>query len=363
MSVAVCLLILLPQAAPSELSTQDGLSLSLGDAGQVASLRVLGENTTGQGAAGGFLVRDWPSTRLIGAKARVSGDGQARRLSATLADAGLALEARIQPRQDHIAFDGCIVDERKTGDRAVDVVFRVPFDPPGRAQWWPDIIGPRAEAGEAIKLGRLGSPQSALSFAPVKAQRFRLYQPESGGCAKRPRMLWVAEIEAYGRDINENLLQSDRLTAVRCDSSSGNYSIRSVHDRLRNDRWDKRWERRGWASADTDKPHWIEAEFAEKVELARIDVYWCRERFGFATSRQFRLELWDGQRWRRVDAAVSYEKPRLGDAEKAQFVSDDPGQSTDVYPFACVTDAARRLGIGLAIPPDSPCVFQLEYDE
>ena len=350
-------------AAYCQAATQDGLKLRLDATGRVLSLSIQGHELAAHGPSGGFLLRAYPAATPRQMKGEVSSDGRTSQFRGKWADAGLALQARIQPRPDHIALDGRVVDERKTGDRAVDVVFRVPFDPPGRAQWWPDIMGPRTETGKTIKLGRLGSPQTVLSFAPVKARRFRLYQPESGGCAKRPGMMWVAEIEAYGRDLNENLLQSNRLAAVRCDSSSGKYSIRRVHDRVRNDRWDKSWLRRGWASDNSDKPHWIEAEFAEDVELARLDVYWSRERFGFATSRQFRLERWDGQRWRRVDAAMSHEKPRLGDAEKAQFVSADPGQSTDSYPLACVTDADQRLGIGMAIPPDSPCVFQLEYDE
>ena len=337
-------------ASAADLSTQDGLTLSFDSLGRAGDLRVRGQSVAGKAAPGGLRLCDLQAQQEVEAKSDAA--------------AKLGLKCEWQPRahRDHLAFEGRVIDERRGGDRAIDVIFRVPFDPPSGTIWWPDITGPRRQTEVAIKLGRLGSPQCVLTFSPVRAKRFRLYQPAQGGCGKRPGMLWVAEAEAYGRDQNENLLRSDQVKMIRCDSSSGKYSIERVTDGVLNDRWDKNWIRRGWASENNDRPHWIEVELVEEVELARLDVYWCRERFGFATSQKFWLERWDGTAWQRVEAAVSHEKPRLGDAEKAQFMVEDKGTSTEVYPFGCVTDKARGLGIGLAIPPDSPCVFQIEHD-
>jgi len=347
----------------TDLKTRDGLRLGLDGAGRITDVRLRGAKLARDVEVGGFWLRDCATGELVPAAGAVSGDGPARRLAAAPDGVDLALEADVRILDTHVAFEGRVVDKRGDADRAVDLVFRVPFAPDGGALWWPDILGPRVESKTPAAPALVGSPQTVLSFSPLKGKRFRLYQPASGGCAKHPDRLWLAEIEAYGRDQNENLLGSDRLESVTCDSSSGKYSIGRVTDGRRNDGWDENWLNRGWTSADATCPHWVEMRFKEDVELARVDVYWCRERFGYASSRKFRLERWDGEQWQRVDAKAASEAPRLGDAEKAQFKSEDPGTSTKLYPFACVTDAARRLGLCLAIPPDAPCAFEIGYDQ
>lgn len=346
--------------AATPLTTNDGLCLVLADDGAVLAVAVDSQNTAKTARLGGFAVHDWDSGQTLAARGAIRADGEGTVFSAEWRGVALALDARFTAVDDHIACEGRVVDRRRTDDRAVDVVFRLPFGR-GAAQWWPDICGPT----EVVKPGAdtlIGSPQSVLAFAPVTASRFRLYQPVSGGCRQRPGVLWLAELEAYGVDLNENLVGPKMLKGLRGDSSQGSYVIDRVVDGTRNDAWDPKWVNRGWVSVDASEPHWVEVDFGKDVELARLDVYWCRERFGFATSRRFWLEYWDGQNWERIDARVSHEAPRLGDAEKAQFSARESGAYTEVYPFACATEPGHNLGLGIALPPGNPCVFRIEYD-
>jgi len=284
--------------------------------------------------------------------------------AADLAKLGLRLDVQSQVHGDLVQFEGSITDLSGQRDRAVDVICRVPFDHKRGVLWWPDITGPAKPAGSsaAALKQRYGSPQTVLTFPPAKSSRWRVCQPAGAGCAKATKMMWVAELEAYGRDQNENLVRSKRVKRIGSDSTRARYSIVRVHDGSRNDRWEPNWRKRAWASDNTDKPHWIEIEFTEEAELARVDVYWSRERFGFATSQQLHLERWDGKQWLRVDAKASSEAPKLGDAEKAQFASRKEGSFTEVYPLGCVTAVDQSTGLCVAIPPGSPQVFRIEYD-
>ncbi|MCK5805296.1 MAG: carbohydrate binding domain-containing protein [Lentisphaeria bacterium] len=360
--VPVALLLLSGCATrPGGVSSGD-LTMEFGEAGVLTGIRLGPEIFRHTSLPAGFSLRDWDSRLLTSVQGNRVRKKEGTHVSAVSEASGFRLEADFREHPDHISCQGRILDLRQGGDRAVDVVFKIPFSPESGARWWPDILGPAEAIPEATPSQRMGSPRSSLSFAPVKARRFRLYQPLGQGCIRQPNMLWVGELEAYGRDLNENHVRSNAVKRLAGDSNAGKYSIKQVADGLRNDNFDTNWLKRGWASKNQPVPHWIEVEFAEETELIRFDVYWCRERFGYATSRQFHLEYWDGRTWRRVDAAVTNKAPRLGDAEKAQFAERSTASYTETYPLACVTDGKGTIGLGMAIPPDSPCGFRFEYD-
>lgn len=346
------------------LATNDGLSIDLDAEGRMQSVSVAGAAVRGDAEPGGFWLHDWRDGTRRRVPMSLRDSGQGLHLSGRLAEAGLALEATATAHERFIRFEGRLLDlSRRDDDRAVDVILRVPFSPGGQVRWWPDILGPLVPKLATAPAAQFGLAQSSLAFAPVKATRLRLYQPALGGCAQRPKVLWLAELEAYGRDQNTNLMRAAALRTVTADSTADTYSLTPLTDGLRNDAWDPKWTRRGWVSAESDGAHWVEAQFAEPVEVCRVDLYWCRERFGFATSQQFRLEYWDGERWQRIKAEVSAEAPRLGDGEKAAFTTAVAETFTEHYPFACVTSESGDSGVALALPPDSPCVFRLEYDQ
>ena len=346
--------------AATSLTTEDGLSLTIAENGAISRAAIDAHDTATASGSGGFAIHDWQSGETRPVLGALRPEGDAVVFSGGLQDAKLALDARFTTAPDHIACEGRIVDQRRTDDRAVDLMFRLPFGR-GRTEWWPDICGPIDVSGQQAKAVP-GTPQSVLTFAPVTASRFRLYQPRGGGCPQRPNTLWLAELEAYGVDLNEDLLEPNTLKKLSSDSNSGSYRIDRVVDGTRNDAWEPKWLKRGWASANSAAPHWVELDFGKETTLARLDVYWCRERFGFAASREFRLEHWDGQIWGQVNARVSHEAPRLGDAEKAQFGARQSGAYTDVYPFGCVAERMPEFGLGIALPPSAPCVFRIGYD-
>ena len=355
---ACCLIVLRLSAA--ELATGDGLRLRTGTEGRVVSLALDGVEARGTAPEGGFLVRDVATGFVEPVRAGMEVVGGSARTDADLGRLGLRLEARVEERPSHIAFEGRLIDLKRTGDRAVDLVFRVPFDPGVGVLWWPDITG-GVEVSAGVAAGPLGHSQTVFSFAPTTAARFRLVQAAGGGCEARPRMMWIGEVEAYGRDQNENVLRRPGLAEVSCDSTREGYSVARVTDGRRNDGWEEDWLVRGWASGESDAAHWLELAFHEETTLSRIDVYWCRERFGFASSRLVWVEIWQGGRWERLAAEEHREAPRLGDAEKAQFVASDSTASTEVYPFGCVTDTGRRMGVGFALDPNVPCVYEIGY--
>ncbi len=308
-----------------------------------------------------FALRDWETNTLLEVPPGTSRDVRGYGFSAVLDGPALKLEASFSMGGTHMACEGRVLDLRGTADRAVDVVFSIPFAPASGVLWWPDVQGPVRVPETPLHDRGGGAPRTSFILPRGKVRRLRLRQPAGGGCAEKPNTLWIAEIEAYGRDLNRNILRDSTSAKVTCDSSQGKYSPERLTDGSRNDRFDPDWLNRGWASADTPEPHWVEMDLGAETELARFDVYWCRERFGFTTSRRFWLERWDGRQWRRIEAKISTDAPRLGDAEKSAFRSRNAGLYTETYPLACVTDGDGNGGMGIAIPPDSPCIYRIEY--
>jgi hypothetical protein len=93
-----------------------------------------------------LFVRESPAGGLVAAEMGVERDAVT-----ALADAGLSVTARISQRPDHSLVSGVVVDTRGAADRAVDVVFRVPF---ASAVWWGSIsetVPPDAAPRPAVK--------------------------------------------------------------------------------------------------------------------------------------------------------------------------------------------------------------------
>jgi len=74
-----------------------------------------------------LLVREAPSGRLLAAKMN---------RATALPEANLSVTTHVSQRSDHVTVTGVVEDTSGVADRAVDVVFRLPFQP---ALWWPRI--------------------------------------------------------------------------------------------------------------------------------------------------------------------------------------------------------------------------------
>ena len=352
-----------PVSYPADLMTDDGLLLHLDQNGRVTSMIVNDlQAGPGQAAQTGFFVRDYATGSLVPVAIPCRATPSGVLTDGSVPGVQLHFTAEAKSGSNRIGFLGAVTDERRTDDRAVDVVFRVPFAPKSEAIWWEDIRG-QAKEPKSAPPPRSGIPLHVLRFPPITTSKLRIFQPPGAGCGLHPDTLWLAEVEIYGRDQNANLLRTGPKFGVLVDSSSQGYSPRALTDGARNDGWNNDWFQRGWCSKAENKPHWVEFAFEKNLEIARVDLYWCLERFGYATSRDFWIEYWNGEKWTRITSVELDTKARLGDAEKARFNEPEAELTTDVYPFACVTSADRRAGLGLAIPPDSPCDYRLAYDK
>ncbi|NOZ21321.1 MAG: hypothetical protein GXP25_09555 [Planctomycetes bacterium] len=348
-------------AVAAELRTADGLRCRIGPQGRIAVLTIgAAAFAPGEASSSGFAIRDCASGTILSAVFPVTekDGGIQQRGAFDKAQLSFAMEAR--SAGDRIVLSGAVTDERRTDDRAVDVIFRLPF-PAKDLTWWQDIRTPvTASAARKHAAEKAGQPCTAISFAPIRTRRLRIVQPQDGGCTKAPNTLWLAEVEVFGRDQNRNILQDREKIRIKANSTSGKYSTDRLTDGIRNDTWDDNWLKRGWASGKKPGEKWVEFDLGEETEIARVDLYWCLERFGYATSRTFHLERWDGGKWVRIEPTEVKNQGALGDAEKASFKTEDVTFENSIYPFACVTDG-DRAGIAMAVAADSPCVFNMSY--
>jgi hypothetical protein len=82
-------------------------------------------------AAAGLFVRDGVGGELISV-----GMATGRSCVTELSQAGLRISARLETKPKYLQVTGVVEDTRRTQDRAVDIVFRLPFSP---AIWWGSI--------------------------------------------------------------------------------------------------------------------------------------------------------------------------------------------------------------------------------
>lgn len=109
----------------------DALRLELDDQGAVKALRVVDCAFETRGTAAGLFVRDGVDGALVQA-----GLGIGRNRVSEFSDTGLRISARLETHGEHLSVTGVVEDTRDSGDRSVDVVFRLPFAP---AVWWSSI--------------------------------------------------------------------------------------------------------------------------------------------------------------------------------------------------------------------------------
>lgn|GEM_PF-2019438 len=93
------------------------------------------------------------------------------------------------------------------------------------------------------------------------------------------------------------------LARVSVDSSFRGYGPGPLNDGRRNEEVELgRSAEVAWASAETPTDHWIELAWDEPRAIARVDVYWARDRNAFHASRSYRVEMWRGDGWSTVYA-------------------------------------------------------------
>jgi hypothetical protein len=145
------------KAAPRNLSTRDGLKLTLRD-NTITSLQVDGEELSAP-TPSGFLARDFAADSDIYAFT----NGACQEL-------GLNLEAKFSPGRDHLAIEGRVTET--TGrNRAVTLLFALPLNATGW-QWGDDarrsrLIGGSGEFANTINL-RCGA-DGKMSLYPLAA--------------------------------------------------------------------------------------------------------------------------------------------------------------------------------------------------
>lgn len=100
------------------------------------------------------------------------------------------------------------------------------------------------------------------------------------------------EGSASGTDPFTNLARL-KATSTLADSSQADYAIASVADGCRRSNGKPATS---WASADVPRDHWVEFRWPAKQSIAAVKVYWCDHRYR-TTSRRFRVETLDGNRW------------------------------------------------------------------
>ncbi len=108
-----------------------------------------------------LAVREAPNGKLL--------DAELGRVT-TLAEARLSVTAQASQRDDHVLVAGVVEDSRGAGDRAVDVVFRLPFRP---ALWWPRIsesVVPGKEGRQTARLPDSDLPPGAAVLEATKEE-------------------------------------------------------------------------------------------------------------------------------------------------------------------------------------------------
>lgn len=108
---------------------------------------------------GQLFIREAPKGALLAVKI-----GHATKL----AEANLSVTAQTSQQSDHVLVTGVVEDTRGAGDRAVDVVFRLPFQP---ALWWPRIseaVAPGKETDSASGVPDNDLPPGAAVLEATK---------------------------------------------------------------------------------------------------------------------------------------------------------------------------------------------------
>lgn len=132
-STLIVVLLALTCGARGEVASlpADALRLELDDQGAVKALRVAGCTFESGRTAAGLFVRDG-----VGGELAQAGLGIGRNRVSEFSKAGLRISAHLETHCEHLLVTGVVEDTRGSGDRSVDVVFRLPFAP---AVWWSGI--------------------------------------------------------------------------------------------------------------------------------------------------------------------------------------------------------------------------------
>ncbi|MBI5395544.1 MAG: hypothetical protein HZA91_09640 [Verrucomicrobia bacterium] len=109
----------------------DSLRVELDERGAITKLGVGPCAFVAGKESAGLWVREAPDGPLLRA-----GLGNSKDRTTELSEAGLKVSGRVEAHADHLLVCGVVEDTRRAADRAVDVVFRLPFAP---ATWWASV--------------------------------------------------------------------------------------------------------------------------------------------------------------------------------------------------------------------------------
>ncbi|MEW6358139.1 MAG: carbohydrate binding domain-containing protein [Planctomycetota bacterium] len=162
------LLLALPAfCAAAEIRTADGLRCRLDAGGRVAGVTVGDAELAPEASpTSGFAIRDVAAAAVIPVAFPVAEKDGRLRQQGVLDNVRLSFKMEARSAGDRIEFAGSVTDERKTDDRAVDVLFRLPFQAKDLT-WWQDIRTPVAVSGARKPPAEKPAPADAQNVSAL----------------------------------------------------------------------------------------------------------------------------------------------------------------------------------------------------
>ncbi|MBC7287580.1 MAG: discoidin domain-containing protein, partial [Armatimonadetes bacterium] len=124
--------------------------------------------------------------------------------------------------------------------------------------------------------------------------------------------------------VSEYVAQSGRVpagTRVKVDSLFSEYTARPLTDGKINPTG-VHWTEVAWASAEEQRPHWVELTFPQPVELEEVRIWWAADAGRTWVSRKVILQRNTGNEWTAIDG-----QQVVTDRERGSTVIRVPGRS------------------------------------
>jgi hypothetical protein len=113
-----------------------------------------------------------------------------------------------------------------------------------------------------------------------------------------------------------------RPAQVSVDSSFSGYDATPINDGIIHGEG-LHWTKEAWASADSNKAHWIELKLPAPISVGRASVYWSLDAGVPRTSQEVQLQVPQGEGWRTVATLKSSRPVPQSDLKLDQPISSD----------------------------------------
>ena len=112
----------------------------------------------------------------------------------------------------------------------------------------------------------------------------------------QPGTAWFDDVFLAEADPDLALLPGVEVTA---DSTYSGYTTAPLTDGVTSTEG-VAWDKAAWASEDVEGEHWVELAFPSEVAVKTVLLYWAVDAGNTWTSRDYRLQVFDGGAWREV---------------------------------------------------------------